>query len=81
MEQAYNFSTDLINTCNIRAFIAVAMDAAQGQVIRLCFAAVLTGNDVINLERRRRCRRRQMAILTAVSSLKGNLTEEMGVQR
>ena len=79
MEQAYNFSAGWINTGNVRAFIAVAMNAAQSQIIWLCYAAVLTGNDVVNLKRGRRCRRRQMTIFTPVSSPKGDLTDKMGV--
>ena len=51
MEKAYDFSRILIDACDVWAFKAIAVDTAQGQIVKLCFDAVLAGNDVIDLKR------------------------------
>ena len=59
VEKAYNLPRELIDTCNVRTFEPVAVNTAQGQIVKLCLAAVLTGNDVIDLKRGTRRRRRR----------------------
>ena len=76
-----DFAIDLIDTCNVRTFKPVAVNTAQGQIVKLCFAAVLTGNDVINLKRGRRRRRRQVAIFILINGPKLDLADEMSVQQ
>ena len=43
-----------INTREIYAFVSIASVAGQGEVCRIVLAAVFAGNDVLNVESRKR---------------------------
>ena len=80
MKQANDFASIGINAGNIRAFESIAVDASKGEVIGSSPAAVLPGNDVIDLEWRSVICRRQLAILAAGLRALPNVADEICVQ-
>ena len=53
MKQLCNVPGEWIYTSQVRSFMAIAVQTRQRQVMRFCNSAVLTGNNVINMEPQR----------------------------
>lgn len=51
MEQAHDFPGVWIKPSHVRPLEAVAMEASQGEIFKLGFAAVLACDDVVYLKR------------------------------
>ena len=80
MEQTDNLLCIGIDTCYIRSFEAIAVDARQREILKLRFAPMLPGNDVIYLERRRVKRRWQLTVLTTIRCTLPDSSNEISVQ-
>ena len=64
-----------VNAREISAFVRVASVAGQGKICRIVIAAMLAGNDVLNLE----CRKRQVLSLeqTVFAAIAGSVTDKL----
>jgi hypothetical protein len=52
VKEANDFSRVQVKTSNVRPLETVAMDTTEGEILKFCFASVLSRNDVIYLEGR-----------------------------
>jgi hypothetical protein len=69
MEQLRHFIRVRINTCQIRTFVQVTIDAGQGKVSQLVRAAVFLGDDVLDMQYgERRIFLMELAILAPIAS-------------
>lgn len=50
MEQRRDFTADGIDPGQIRAFVEIAIDAGEAEVLQIVPAAVLSGDDVLDME-------------------------------
>jgi hypothetical protein len=66
MEQSDNLLSIGIDTSYIWSLETIAVDARQREILKLRFAPMLLGNDVIYLERRWVKRRWQLTVLTTI---------------
>jgi hypothetical protein len=80
MEQTDNLLSIGIDTCYIRSFETIAVDARQREILKLRSAPMLSGNDVIDLERRRVKRRWQLTVLTTIRCTLPDSLNEISVQ-
>ena len=80
MEQTDNLLSIGIDTCYIRSFETIAVDARQREILKLGLAPMLPGDDVIYLERRRVKRRWQLTVLTTIRCTLPDSSNEISVQ-
>lgn len=58
-----------INTCQIRAFVQITINTRQGKIVASIGPAVLPGDDVLDMERGKRCIvLMQLAVFAAIAS-------------
>jgi hypothetical protein len=50
IKQRHDIARQTIDSCNVRAFVLVAMEATPGEVFQYGLAAVLLRDDVIDLK-------------------------------
>src|SRR5206468_1999052 len=67
VEEPGPFPSFRVDPGQVRAFVVVVGETGKGEIGRDRFAAVLLGNDVVELEPRRRVRLRELAVLAAIS--------------
>jgi len=80
VEEANEFACLRIKPSNVGPFEAVAMDAGEGEIrLRTC-AAVLAGDDVIDLKRSRMYRSRQLTIFASRAGSLPNPADELRIQ-
>ena len=77
MEQPGDFTRDWINAGEVGPFVTVAVDATQGEVFVVGWAAVFLGDDVINLKVEASESLWEMAILTAEPRSRPNQFHEL----
>lgn len=80
MEQTNDLAAVVINAGNIRTLETIAMDAGKGKVFTGRDPAMLSSNNMIDLERRWVKFRRQLAILALCSRSLPNLADKICVQ-
>ena len=80
MKQANELAGLRIDASNIGPFEAVAMDAGKGEILLVSCAAVLTGNDVIDLKRSRMYSGGQLTIFTSRAGSLPNPADELRIQ-
>ncbi len=68
VEKPYCLVGIMVTACDVRSLERVAVQTRVGQVLERRFALVLLGNDVVDLERKRRPTLRNLAILAAMPS-------------
>ena len=68
MKESHEFSCERINPGDVRAFVLVAVQATPGTVLQNGQAAVLLGDDMVELKRKRIDVGGQMTIVTTIAS-------------
>lgn len=79
MEESRQCARVRIDTCHIRAFITVASEAGERQVVKGVCSTVLFGDDVIDLKRRGMQFAGQLAVLAMAVCTFPNTSNYVGM--
>jgi hypothetical protein len=66
VEKGNEYARERVKRTNVRAFVPIAAQTGQGQIVITGFPTVLQWDNVIRFVLMKRCRLRQQAILAAV---------------
>jgi hypothetical protein len=67
MEQGHNPATRNINASDVWPLVLITVQTTPGKVLQFRFAAMLLGDDVVYLERKRVKMRGDSAVITSVA--------------
>ena len=81
MKQAKELARLWIEPRNVGPFEAIAMDAGESKILLLIFAAVLAGDDVVDLKWSRMYSSGQLTVFTSRTGSLPNPANELRIQR
>jgi len=79
MEQTDNISGRGMPSRDVRSFMAIAVETGEREVVGVGCAAMLAGDDVVDVERQRVSRGRQLAVFATARSSLPHKPHEIGI--